>query len=55
MTPSKAPHHSARNAARFALAALTLALIVAVVFETGQKPIEYALGYVLPSALLLGL
>src|SRR5215212_11710946 len=55
MTTSKPPHHSARNAAWFALAALTLALIVAVAFQTGQTPIEYALGYALPTALLLSI
>lgn len=48
-------HRSARNAALFALVALTLALFVALKFETGQTPIEYALGYALPTALLLAI
>lgn len=55
MPTSRPPHLSARNAARFALAALVLALIVAIAFETGQTPIEYALGYALPTALLLSI
>src|SRR5215208_156237 len=55
MTTSNPPHHSARNAAWFALAALMLALIVALAFQTGQTPIEYALGYALPTTLLLSI
>src|ERR1051325_6976824 len=53
MPDSRPPHLSARNTARFALAALALALIVAFAFETGQTPIEYAAGYALPTVLLL--
>lgn len=55
MTSSRPPHLSARNTARFALAALALALIVAIRFETGQTPIAYAMRYALPAMLLLSI
>src|ERR1051325_11266791 len=55
MPDSRPPHLSARNTARFALAALALALIVAIAFETGQTPIEYAAGYAVPTVLLLSI
>lgn len=46
------PHHAPRNTAWFALAALGLVLIAAILFETGQTPVEYALGYYAPTVVM---
>jgi hypothetical protein len=50
MTP--APHRASRNTALFALAALILVIVFALAFDTGQMPVAYAMGYLLPTAIL---
>ena len=55
MTDSRPPHLAARNTAWFALGALALGLIVAIRYQSGQTPISYAMGYTLPTAVLLAI
>ena len=49
---TSASHRAPRNTALFALGALVLTIVSAVAFDTGQMPVAFAMGYLLPSAFL---